>query len=408
MRLQLPSAPDGCVSAALPWHLAAALPRPPISLAAGGDAAFPLILRRIAEARRSIDVRAYIWRDDDTGRTMARALLAAADRGVAVSIAKDRDAASYEFSERTGRSLLHPDLRPYDRLESAFLSTVYSGRPVRREPGPSAEGDALRAHSNVRLDIGRRYDHAKVYVFDERRIVLGGMGIGDEARHDTIDYMVDLEGPCLVERYRARRSGQADFDPVRSIDFLLHERATHGVSAPPLRRDRLGLLAAARRSLVVEMAYFGDDAFVDALVDAVGRGVETTVVASRRASILRHLNHAALDRLLVRTGAPAHLGVYLVDAEVHAKVVVVDGAAVDLGSANFSPLSHGIYDEVNVHVRDTSLAARLTAEIRKHAATGERQGGRLHHRRSLAIVEAWLMARHARQAARRATAAPRA
>ena len=52
-------------------------------LLAGGEAAFERILRRIGEARRSILVRAFEWRDDDTGRSVARALLAAADRGVA-------------------------------------------------------------------------------------------------------------------------------------------------------------------------------------------------------------------------------------------------------------------------------------------------------------------------------------
>ena len=61
--------------------------------------------------------------------------------------------------------------------------TVY-GRwgSLRQRPSPLA--DALLAHQNVKvIRHEKRFDHAKLYVFDDETVILGGMGIGDDFRH---------------------------------------------------------------------------------------------------------------------------------------------------------------------------------------------------------------------------------
>ncbi len=57
-----------------------------IHLLAGGEVAFERILRRIDEARTTIYLRCFSWRDDETGGTVAQALLRAAERGVKITI----------------------------------------------------------------------------------------------------------------------------------------------------------------------------------------------------------------------------------------------------------------------------------------------------------------------------------
>jgi len=52
-------------------------PRATFDLMAGGKAAFARILQRIDEAERSILVRCFEWRDDETGEMVARGLLRA-------------------------------------------------------------------------------------------------------------------------------------------------------------------------------------------------------------------------------------------------------------------------------------------------------------------------------------------
>jgi phosphatidylserine/phosphatidylglycerophosphate/cardiolipin synthase-like enzyme len=39
-----------------------------------------------------------------------------------------------------------------------------------------------------------------------------------------------------------------------------------------------------------------------------------------------------------------------------------------VGSANFTPLSHGVYDEVNLYVNETRFAQQLQAALRMRAA----------------------------------------
>ncbi len=370
-----------------------------LRLATSGEAAFDHLLRRIGEARDRVDVRAYVWRNDETGRAVARALLEAAGRGVRVRIAKDRDAASYEYYEGGGRSLLHPEMSARARFETAFLGAAYELRPRWRHQPTHPLATALLSHEHIDVRHDRAlFDHAKAFVFDDARLFFGGMGIGDDARHRVLDFMLEVDGEDAVRRYRERRAGRAPFDPRRRLDFLLHDRAAHGVGPCPMRDDRLALLDAARRSLVVEMAYFGDRRFSDALVRAVRRGVRTTLVTGRRATILRWLNRRELDYVARETGAPPHLEIVLHPSEIHSKITVIDDEVVDVGSANFTPLSHGVYDELGACVRDRAFAESALETLRRHADEGERVRGRVPHIAPFVAIEHRLMMRHGRRA----------
>ena len=47
-----------------------------------GEVAFQAIVDRILNAEKSVEIRAFLWRDDEAGNTLATELLDAADRGV--------------------------------------------------------------------------------------------------------------------------------------------------------------------------------------------------------------------------------------------------------------------------------------------------------------------------------------
>src|SRR5205085_9440175 len=160
-------------------------------LLAGGEAAFDRILARIGQARRSILVRAFEWRDDDTGRSVARALLAAADRGVSITIWKDRIGGYYEHLEATKQSFFHKRINLHARVQLWSLMLFY-GRWGSLAQSPSELGTALLAHPNVRFTSEKRWDHAKLYQFDDEVVILGGMGIGDDFRHVNVDFMVEI------------------------------------------------------------------------------------------------------------------------------------------------------------------------------------------------------------------------
>jgi len=62
---------------------------------------------------------------------------------------------------------------------------------------------------------------------------------------------------------------------------------------------------------------------------------------------------------------------------VHSKAVVIDHRWVDIGSANFTRLSHGVYDEINLYADHAPFAVALEDEIARHAEEGELIAGKL-------------------------------
>ena len=376
-------------------------PRARFDLLAGGEAAFARILKRIDAAERTILVRCFEWRDDQTGEMVARALLAAADRGVQVKILKDRVGMAYEHLEGTKQSFFHKRIGLIPRLQTWSLMTVY-GRwgSLRQKPSPLA--DALLNHQMVTVNRHeKRFDHAKLYVFDDETVILGGMGIGDDFRHHNVDFMVEISGGGAAGRLADRYEGRAAFDPSRKFDYLLH---SFKGSTPPrkgqrvaLAKQRLALIASAQASLTIEMAYFGDKACTAALIDAVKRGVQVTVLTAARANISGDLNLWTCAHLLRRTGSPENLRVVLHPRMVHGKAIVGDGAWVDIGSTNFTSPSHGGYEEVDLFCRDAAFARRVEDAIEHDIRDGKLAQLPLRYRRPYAVAERMLGSFHGRK-----------
>ena len=383
-------------------------PAPGLHLLVGGPAAFERILRRIDRARKSIRIRCFAWRDDETGDTVARHLLRAAERGVSVTILKDRVGMTYEYFEGSRQSFFHKELDLAARLQTWFLMAAYGGWGsfVQR---PSALAAELIAHPNVTvLHDEKRFDHAKVYVFDDEVLILGGMGIGDDFRLANVDFMIEIEGPEAVARFAERDAGRARFDPRRRVDFLLHSfRGEAEAEAETDAQDeggggslvdhRVAMIGGARERLTIAMAYMGEPRITDALCEAVARGVSLTLLTSQRSNVIADLNLRTCDELLRRTGAPPHLRIVLSPRMVHGKAIVVDGARVDLGSANFTTLSHGAFEEVNVYCQDARLAREVEEAIVHAARDGRAAESRVRYRRIYVLVERALSRYQARR-----------
>jgi len=335
-----------------------------ISLLAGGEVAFERILRRIDEARTRIYLRCFNWRDDETGGTVAQALLRAAERGVKITILKDRVGMHYEYLEGGNQSFFHKRVGLGVRLQTWFLMAAYRRwGSLRQNPSPHA--DALLQHPNITVSRDdKRFDHSKLWVFDDQLVILGGMGIGDDSRWANVDFMVELAGAEAAARLADRYEGRAAFDPQRPFDYLLHSFSAAGAD-DSLREQRLRLIGSARERVTIEMAYLGDRACAEALLAAVERGVLVTLLTSERANVLGDLNLRTCHELLRRTKNAENLRVFLHPRMVHGKAIVVDGLQVDIGSANFTPLSHGAYEEVNLYCQDAVFAQAVEEAIER-------------------------------------------
>jgi phosphatidylserine/phosphatidylglycerophosphate/cardiolipin synthase-like enzyme len=97
------------------------------------------------------------------------------------------------------------------------------------------------------------------------------------------------------------------------------------------------------------------------------------------------------------TGAPDNLTITLVPRMVHSKVVVIDHRFCDIGSANFTSLSHGVYDEINLFVDNAPFATAVEAEIERHCEDSRVAGSRLPYRRLNSGLERAIMAYQSRR-----------
>jgi cardiolipin synthase len=362
-----------------------------------GDVAFQAILERIRGAEKSVEIRAFLWRDDDAGNLLGEAVLAAADRGADVVIHKDRIAAVYEYTGGNKQSFFHKRVDPIRGIQAWFLGAVYrlSGS-FKQRPNPLAE--RILAHPKITVEhMRKRFDHSKIYIVDDRYLALGSMGIGDNHRNEWLDVMIEAEGPEHVARLRERMAGLDEFDPSRGLDFLVHSREAHRKKSCPMISHRLALIDAAQESLTIEMAYLGDRRFTAALGRAVQRGVHVKLVTADNADVLGATNRATCDALMRVTGAPQNLTIVLLPRMVHSKVVVIDHRWADVGSANFTALSHGVYDEINLYADCAPFARALEDEIASHETEGRVADSRLTWRRMYSGVEAAIMAYQSRR-----------
>src|SRR5258708_27219216 len=116
-----------------------------------GDVAFQQIVERVRTAERSVEIRAFLWRDDEAGNMLGDAVLQAADRGAKVLIHKDKIAAVYEYTGGNKQSFFHKRVDAIRGLQAWFLGAVYRA-PGSFKQRPNALSQRILHHPNIRVE----------------------------------------------------------------------------------------------------------------------------------------------------------------------------------------------------------------------------------------------------------------
>lgn len=374
-----------------------------ITLHVGGGDSLKAILEHIRTAQFSIRIWMFVWCDDPTGNEVASAVLDAAERGVKVVIHKDQCGVMFERGTGTAQSFFHKGLvRIRDLVGVSLMRWAYSAgmkKYIRQQPNVLA--DRLMEHPNVTIESRARYDHSKVYIFDNETIILGGVNISDTSRHEFHDYMVQLQSKLLVGRFLSRLEGRemGDIPLGASVDFFFNVIKS--------RRDRKRevvtvmqhLLESAQREVIIQMAYFGDRRLTDAIVAAAQRGVQVAVITSERSDVQHDLNYKILRDILKRSPADT-IRIYLSRA-THAKVIHVDRSRTFLGSANMNTTGTVKLGEANIFVNDGdgvsphSPQSPFTKELRAQLLADMQASKRVvsPHQLKVKKLRAWLESR---------------
>ncbi len=310
----------------------------------GAALTFRRVIEGIRGASDSIVIHMFVWRSDAIGNEIGRAVLDAADRGVTIHIKKDTDAFMFERIEMNRKSLFNKPIPVPTRLLYRVRALSFPDTWVEDQFGHE-QGDQLTAHDNISIEWVH-HTHSKYYIFDQQIMITGSINIEDRHR-GYWDYMVQLGGADLIERFNNRNTGRVAYDPDRSIDFVLNN-VIDGRKCFEIKPAMLDAMDRARRSVYIEMAYIGDPQISRKIIEIARRGVAVTILFSKEANIGNDINYRSLCRICKR----ADLTVYLSEKMIHSKLILVDDEIVILGSANISVFSMQKGVELDVIVKD--------------------------------------------------------
>jgi cardiolipin synthase A/B len=327
-----------------------------------GDEIFPAMLDAIRSAQHSITFETYIYWSGKVGRDFADALSAKAREGVKVSLLLD-----WLGSEK---------------MDPALLSQM-------RQAGIRVERyHALHWYTLDRLN---NRTHRKLLVVDGRVGFTGGVGIADEWSGHAQDpaHWRDthyrIEGPAVAQMQAAfldnwmKVTGQVLDGP----DYFPALEAVGPMTAQVFKSSRDGgaesthlmyllSVTAAARTIDLEMAYFvPDDLALDALVNALKRGVRVRIIMPgpiTDAKLVRRASKASWGRIL-RAGAELY---EYQPTMFHCKVLVVDGLWSSVGSTNFDNRSFRLNDEANLNIYDRAFATRQHADFERDLSHARR------------------------------------
>ncbi len=303
----------------------------------GGDF-FPALFAAMDAASLSIHAEFYIIKDDRTGRAFARALMAAAARGVETALIYDVV------------GCFETPVAYFRRLEAAGVRVLAFNPPAFSRP-----------HW---WDIR---DHRKLMVLDGATAFLGGLNIGDEyaGYGDSLtnwrDVGIRLDGPAAGELQRlvgeTWKSESAEGSMLREDFHALRESSGDAdvmvVNGTPRQtRSVIGrsfrlAMSVAHDSIRIMTPYFiPGPRVVRALLRALGQGVRVQMILP-----------SISDVPLVKTASRVYLaplaqaGAELYERQetiLHAKVMLIDGRWATLGSANLDLRSFHRNYEINV------------------------------------------------------------
>ncbi|HEY5643053.1 MAG TPA: phosphatidylserine/phosphatidylglycerophosphate/cardiolipin synthase family protein [Woeseiaceae bacterium] len=318
-----------------------------------GDEYFCRLMSAIAAAEQSIDIRTYIFDNDDFAVAMADQLREkSADvrvrillDGIGTMLAMQTDAESMPEEFEVPLSM-----RSYLERDSEIR--------VRNLTNPWFTGD-----------------HTKTTIIDERIAFVGGMNIGREYRYDWHDLMMEVTGPVVdqlqFESDKAWARGGVFGDVANFLRFTRGKQQNADRDGYPVRilqtrsfdaQIKRAQIAAIRNSnsyILIENAYFSDDETLYELAKARRRGVDVRIIIPSKGNHgpLNASNLVTINKLLANG-----IRVYEYPGMSHVKAAIFDGWA-SVGSANFDKLSLEVNKELNLATSDPGTVEALLEQV---------------------------------------------
>jgi len=324
-----------------------------INFLVDGEEYFGRLTEVIDSAKESIDIRTYIFDNDDYAITVADHLRR-----------RSKDVRVRVMMDGLGNMMaLHADsdTMPADhRVPLSIRSYLKrdSKVKVRNGTNPWATGD-----------------HTKTSIIDKRIAFVGGMNIGREYRYDWHDLMMEVTGPVVdklqfeSDKAWARSGILGDFSNL--LAFLKGKKRHAKESGYPIRvlqtrnfdsdihKAQIAAIQNAQSHILIENPYFSDDRTIYELAKARRRGVDVRVIIPTAGN---HGPMNASNKVTINTLLKNGIRVYDFPGMSHVKAAIFDGWA-SIGSANLDKLSLKVNKELNLATSDPKTVRALMGRV---------------------------------------------
>ena len=328
-----------------------------IELLVDGEIAFKKIIESIRNAKKSILINIFIWRDDKIGNIMAKEVYVVENMYLQVVIKKYKLGYTFEKAEENKQSFFHKDFDFVLDIKSKAVDFMY---PMKEKAKNSKQrennllNDILN-HPNIEVFAQEvRSDHSKYYIFDGSSLIMGGMNIEDRTIYTDVqgrkynDYMIKLEGEEYVSKFTNLLEKGIGTNS-ENLDFLFNVKRGNKVIYEAQEKI-LNLLSSAEKSIDIMMAYLGDKLIIEKIIELANNGIEIKMIIPSKANIQNDLNMKVIKFILEKTNNKVK--VYLSPNMLHAKLMVIDGKVLSFGSTNFNKQATQKLSELNIVLRN--------------------------------------------------------
>ncbi|MEO6550837.1 MAG: phospholipase D-like domain-containing protein [Ferruginibacter sp.] len=322
-----------------------------VKLIRGGSAYFDLLENIIGQAKDTIHLQVYIYDEDETGKRIARALIAAAKRNVNVYLLVDGYASQ--------------------SLSTAFIEELQEGGVNFRHFEPLFKGSNFY--------FGRRLHH-KIVVVDTDIAMVGGINISNHY-NDTpespawLDFALLTEGPvvkdlCVLcwETWKGFKD-DTEAQPCNPRRLKLATRPEEIADIRIRRNDwvrrknqisktYVEIMVGAQSHISILCSYFlPGNVMRRTIKRAIRRGVKIKVIMAGKSDLVVAKN---AERYMYDWLLRNNVEIYEYGGNIlHGKIAVSDGQWMTIGSYNVNDISAYASIELNLDVKNPSFAKNV-------------------------------------------------
>lgn len=327
-----------------------------IEVFTNGENYYPAELEAIKNAKSSVHIEAFIFKEGEIAQKFVDALAERARAGVKVRVIADA-------------------------VGSAGTSKEYF-KTMTDAGGEIQWYHPVRWHT---WDKVNNRTHRELIIIDGASAFIGGSGVADHWWKDSKDgarwrdNMFLIKGPSVNSLQSTfsenwlEASGDlltlpeyfpAQPQPGQATAMAVNSAPSQGRST----RARMlfqTVLGSAKKTIYINSPYFLPDASIRReLVDAVKRGVQVKVITPGKQSD-QTITRSSSRRLY---GEMLEAGIEIYEyhpAMIHVKGLIVDGRWAVVGTTNFDNRSFELNDEVNLAIYDGGVTDRLSGDFNR-------------------------------------------